>query len=86
MIDRWAAQVVHVLEVTYSNGEEMVVQEVKMTADDNFSFVKKYRKTERREDRNTDTKKHLHLKLLLLHEELGENRYLLPDFRCIKCF
>jgi hypothetical protein len=31
--------------VTYPNGEEMVVQEVKMAADDNFSFAKKYRKT-----------------------------------------
>ena len=44
-IDRWAAQVVHVLEVIDPNGEEMAVQEVKMAADDNFSFAKKYRKT-----------------------------------------
>ncbi len=61
VIDRWAAQVVHVLEVTYSNGEEMVVQEVKMAAEDNFSFAKK--------DRNTERQKDLPLKLLLLNVE-----------------
>jgi hypothetical protein len=58
VIDRWAAQVDHVLEVTYSNGEEMVVREVKMTADDNFSFAKKYRKTERQKYRKTERQKY----------------------------
>ena len=38
-IDIWATQAVHLLEVIDPNGEEMVVQEMKMAADDNFSFA-----------------------------------------------